>query len=125
MLSNGISGCDIRTLGRAADNYEVPKCCDNIVKTPTQLNSPLNELNCVPRLRDGDMIECQFAACGCNFRASDRSQLIVHNEENIHRHMNVSVCVCVCVEKSINCQQKFQIYLICLSFRLSVRADFR
>lgn len=78
-------GSEMRT-GR--DNYEVPKCYDNIVKTPTELNSPLNR--CVPQFRDEDMIECQFSAFGCNFRATDRSQLIFHNEENIHRHMNVS-----------------------------------
>lgn len=71
------------------DNYEVPKCCDNIVKTTTDSNSPLNR--CIPRFRDEDIIECQFSLCGCNFRATDRSQLIVHNEENIHRHMNVSI----------------------------------
>lgn len=80
------NGGDMRT-GR--DNYEVPKCCDNIVKTPTELSSPMSR--CVPRFRDDDMIECQYSVCGCNFRAADRSQLIVHNEENIHRHMNVSV----------------------------------
>lgn len=84
-LNNG-GGGDIRT-GR--DNYEVPKCCDNIVKTPTELNSPMSR--CVARFRDEDMIECQYSVCGCNFRAADRSQLIAHNEDNIHRHMNVSV----------------------------------
>lgn len=82
----GDVGAEMRT-GR--DNYEVPKCYDNIVKTPIELNSPLNR--CVPQFRDEDVIECQFSACGCNFRTTDQSQLIVHNEENIHRHMNVSV----------------------------------
>lgn len=77
---------DVRT-GR--DNYEVPKCCDNIVKTPTELSSPMSR--CVTRFRDEDMTECQYSICGCNFRATDRSQLIIHNEENIHRHMNVSL----------------------------------
>lgn len=82
------------------DNYEVPKCCDNTVKSPTELNSPLNR--CVQRYRDEDLIECQFSLCGCNFRATDRSQLIIHNEENIHRHMNVSVKI-----KCIECSIKF------------------
>lgn len=86
--SGGNGGIDIRT-GR--DSYEVPKCCDNIVKTPTELNSPMSRS--VSRFRDEGMIECQFSVCGCNFRANDRSQLMAHNEENIHRHMNVSVCV--------------------------------
>lgn len=80
----GSVGVELRT-GR--DNYEVPKCCDNILKTPTELITPLNR--CVPR-RDEDIIECQFSVCGCNFRTIDRSKLTVHNEENIHRHMSVS-----------------------------------
>lgn len=69
------------------ESYDVLKCCDNI-KTPTELNSPLNR--CIPRYRDEEFIECQFASCGCNYRTTDRKMLNVHNEENIHRHMNVS-----------------------------------
>lgn len=89
----------------------------------SELNSPVIN-RCVPRLRDEDMmIECQFSACGCNFRATDRSQLIVHNEENIHRHMNVSVSIRLC---NMQVRQSFElirfVHAKCL---LSILPNFR
>lgn len=68
----------------ARDNFEVLRCCDNIKTSNSSLNRAI--------ARSKEFIDCQFSACGCNFRTTDLAQLNAHNEENIHRHMNVSAC---------------------------------